>query len=296
MKKLLTSSLLFLSVIVSAQDPKTQYFGQAPAGTTSSLFAPGTISLPDRLEFGSIYSKDGKEFYYAIEIDGKAEILFRKFENNRWSEPVQLVTHKEYSYNDPFLTPDEKRLFFISNQAMDATGPKKDYDIWYIERQGKTWSKPINAGKAINTPKNEYYMSFTRTGAIYFSSNVNGAEGSDNYDIYTCRYENGEFKPAVRLGSAVNSPAYEADVYVDPNETYLIYCTNRPGTTSRGDLFISYKNTDGSWTQSKSMGKEVNGPKTDYCPFVTPDGKYLLYTAEADIRWIDAGIIEKLRK
>jgi hypothetical protein len=94
----------------------------------------------------------------------------------------------------------------------------------------------------------------------------------------------------------VNTTGYEADVYVDPNETYLIYCSNRPGTIGRGDLFISYKNADGSWTPSKNMGKEVNEDRTEYCPFVTPDGKYLLFTAKGDIRWIDAGIIEKLRK
>ena len=294
--RLLLFSLCVSVVTVIAQHAGTQYFGQGPPGVSSSVFAPGIISLPDRVEFGSIYSKKGDEFYYAIDVNGKAEIRFMKFENDQWSKPVQLIVHDEYSYNDPFLTPDEKRLFFISDQAASGEGAKKDYDIWYIERKGAQWSKPVNAGSKINSPKNEYYMSFTRTGAIYFSSNVNGAEGTDDYDIYTCRYSNGEFQTAVRLGSAVNTIGYEADVYVDTNETYLIYCSNRSGTIGRGDLFISYKNGDGSWTPSKNMGKEVNGDRTDYCPFVTPDGKYLLFTANGDIRWIDAGIIEKLRR
>jgi hypothetical protein len=294
--RLLLFCLCVSFVKVIAQDARTQYFGQAPAGTIWSVFAPGIISLPDRVEFGSIYSKNGKEFYYAIEINGKAEIRFMKFENNKWSEPVQLMVHNEYSYNDPFLTPDEKRLFFISDQPVNGEGAKKDFDIWYIERNGTQWSEPVNAGPKINSPKNEYYMSFTKTGAIYFSSNINGAEGTEDYDIYTCRHTNGEFQTAVRLGPAVNTTGYEADVYVDPNETYLIYCSNRPGTIGRGDLFISYKNADGSWTPSKNMGKEVNEDRTEYCPFVTPDGKYLLFTAKGDIRWIDAGIIEKLRK
>lgn len=179
---------------------------------------------------------------------------------------------------------------------MGETGPKKDYDIWYIERKGKSWTKPINAGKAINTPKNEYYMSFTKTGAIYFSSNVNSAEGVDDYDIYPCQYENGAFKPAVHLGPSVNTTGYETDVYVDPNETYRIYCSNRPGTFGRGDLFISFKNSDGTWTASKNMGKEVNEDQTEYYPFVTPDGNFLLFTANGDIRWIDAKIIEALKK
>lgn len=281
-------------VIASAQGQ--QYFDQSPPGTTWSTFAPGVISLPDRVEFGSVYSKNGKEFFYATEIDGKAELHYRKLDNNKWSEPVALLADNNYSYNDPFLTPDEKRLFFISDRTMSGEGPKKDFDIWYIERNGTQWSKPVNAGPNINSPKNEYYISFTKTGAIYFSSYRNGAEGTEDYDIYTCRYVNGEFQTAVRLGPAVNSPGYEGDVYVDPDETYLIYCSNRPGTFGRGDLFISYKNADGSWTPSKNMGKEVNEDKTEYCPFVTPDGKYLLFTAKGDIRWVDAGIIRKLKK
>lgn len=260
------------------------------------MFAPGIISLPDRVEFGSIYSQNGKEFYYALDINGKAEIRFMKFENNKWSEPVPLMVHNEYSYNDPFLTPDEQRLFFISDQPMNGEGAKKDFDIWYIERKATQWSKPVNAGPNINSSRNEYYTSFTKIGAIYFSSNVNGAEGSEDYDIYTCRYANGAFQPAVRLGPAVNTPGYEGDVYVNPDETYLVYCSNRPGTFGRGDLFISYKNPDGSWTPAINMGKEVNGERTEYCPFVTPDGKYLLFTAKGDIRWIDAAIIGKLKK
>jgi hypothetical protein len=273
-----------------------QYFSQAPAAMTWSVFAPGTISLPDRVEFGSIYSKNGNEFYYAIEINGKAEIHFMKLDNNKWSEPEPLVAHSEYSYNDPFLTPDEKRLFFISDQSLTGEGPKKDYDIWYIERHGTQWSKPVNAGPMINSSKNEYYLSFTKTGAIYFSSNVNGGERTEDYDIYTCRYEGGEFQTAVRLGPAVNTTGYEADVFVDPDEAYLIYCSNRPGTFGRGDLFISFKKADGSWTPSKNMGKEVNEAFTEYCPFVTPDGEFLLFTAKGDIRWIDAGIINTLRE
>ena len=288
--------LYLSSIIATAQETETQYFGQSAPGMTWSVFAPGTISLPDRLEFGSIYSKDGKEFYYAVELEGKAEIRFMRLVNGEWSEPTQLLVHNEYSYNDPFLTPDEKRLYFISNRTMNGEGPKKDYDIWYIERDGEQWSKPMNAGPNINSPRNEYYISFTKTGAIYFSSNKMAAEGTEEYDIYTCPYADGEFKAARRLGPAVNTSGYEADVYVDLEETYLIYCSNRPGTFGRGDLFISFKTADGSWTRSKNMGKEINEALTEYCPFVTPDGKYLLFTANGDIRWIDAGIIDKLRE
>jgi hypothetical protein len=98
-------------IILVATPTYSSWLNAIEAHFTALKKFPRIISLPDRVEFGSIYSKNGKEFYYAIEINGKAEIRLMKFENNKWSEPVQLMVHNEYSYNDPFLTPDEKRLF-----------------------------------------------------------------------------------------------------------------------------------------------------------------------------------------
>ena len=47
-----------------------------------------------------------------------------------------------------------------------------------------------------------------------------------------------------------------------------------------GDLYISYKKTDGSWTNSKSLGSVINlpSPSWEYGPFVTRDNKYLFFS------------------
>ena len=43
------------------------------------------------------------------------------------------------------------------------------------------------------------------------------------------------------------------------------------------------------------MGEKINTDGHELCPFVTGDGKYLFYTSNEDIYWIDSGIIESLR-
>jgi hypothetical protein len=148
------------------------------------VFAPGLVSLQNRFEFGSVFTKDGKEFYYAVDTAGKAEIRFMQLKNNEWTAPVKLVVSDKYGYNDPCLSIDEKRLFFISDMPLDGVGKNKDYDIWYIERRGDKWSKPINAGKEINSDKNEYYISFSKNGTMYFSSNVNSTDENKKITIY----------------------------------------------------------------------------------------------------------------
>ena len=65
-------------------------------------------------------------------------------------------------------------------------------------------------------------------------------------------------------------------------------------------IFISFRNPDGSWSPLKNMGAAVNSNERDFCPMVTPDGKYFFFSSkrlgEGDIFWIDAKVIELLRE
>ncbi|HEX6892741.1 MAG TPA: hypothetical protein VF141_18665 [Chryseolinea sp.] len=289
--------VIILIVLGSAAPIAAQmYLGQPLPGPVPAVFAPGLISTQGQTEFGSVFSKDGTEFFYAAEPGGVAQIRYMKLVNGKWADAKTIMSHGVYSYNDPFLSPDEKRLYFISNMPLNGSGEKKDYDIWYIVRQGNGWSAPVNAGNKINSAGNEYYISFTKTGTMYFSSNGNATdEKKENYDIYTSRNVNGEFQTAVKLSEAINSPYYEADVFVDPEENYVIFCANKPGGNGRGDLYISYKNADTTWQPAKNLGKEINAERTEYCPFVTPDGQYFFFTKNDDIWWVEAKFIKALR-
>ncbi len=286
------------ALILVFQLTSTYFFGQKPPDLESQIFAPGIVSIDSIAEFGSTFSRDNKEFFFAIERkNGKAETHYRMALQLGWSDPIPLLVHDVYSYNDPMLSPDQKRLYFISDQPLNGTGPKKDFDIWYIEREKKgKWSKPINAGPAINSDKNEYYVSFAANGTMYFSSGRNTTtEHPKDYDIYAAKATKDGFQKAEKLGPSINTGHYEGDVFVAPDESYLIFTADRSyDTFGAGDLFISFKK-NGSWTEAKNMGPKVNGPRFDYCPFVTSDGKYLFYTRAEEIRWIDAQIIDTLK-
>lgn len=266
------------------------YLGEEPPGNTSKVFAPNFIST-EEYEFGSVFNKAGTEFYYGVDTGQGNEIRFSELVNGEWAAPKTILANERYGYNDPFLSPDEDRLYFISNQAMDGQGDPKDIDIWYVEKEGKGWSKPINAGPNINSEKEEYYISFTKEGTMYFSTDKN----QSHHDIYYSKFIDGEFQEAVKLGDAINTDAYEADVFVDPDEQYLIFCAQRNEGLGRGDLYISFKQEDGSWSTSVNMGPKVNTEGHELCPFVTADGKYLFFTSKQDICWISTVIFKELK-
>lgn len=281
------------SIAQTQKDPR--YFNQQPPGVKPMVFAPGKISLPDQFEFGATFSKNRDEFFYGVEINQKAETRIMKFSDGKWATPEKLLVHNVYSYNDPFLSPDEKRLYFISDRSISGEGAKKDYDIWYVQRDNDKWSAPINAGPNINTGGNEYYMSFTKDGKMYFSSNGRATDGSRDYDIYSSESKNGKFQTAVTAGSGVNTEHYEADVFVAPDESYLIFAANRPEGLGSGDLYVSFRKPDGTWTPSKSLGDSINTETDDFCPYVTSDGKYLFYASRGDIYWVSTEVVRRLR-
>ncbi|MEM8897957.1 MAG: hypothetical protein AAGC85_07620, partial [Bacteroidota bacterium] len=116
-------------------DKANLYFGLKTPGNSPEVFGTGLISMEDRNEFGSTFSKDGKEFFFAVDFDGRNEIYYSQLQNGEWSEPVVILKHKVYGYNDPILDPDEQRLYFISNHPVSGTEKNEDIDIWYVERQ-----------------------------------------------------------------------------------------------------------------------------------------------------------------
>lgn len=294
-----TLLIFFSTNIISAQDGgqgSLKYLSQTPPGLMPKVFAPETVSKKNEYEFGSVFSKDGKEFYYAVTFDGKAEIRYMKIEGDQWTASETIVYSEHYGYNDPFLSPDENKLFFISDRPLSGTGTKKDIDIWYVQKEGNGWSKPINAGKTINSDKNEYYISFTDTGTMYFASNVSATEENKrDFDIYASAWTDGEFQKPNRMGDAINTTGYEADVFVAYDGSYLIFCAEREEGYGRGDLYISFKRQDGTWTKAKNMGNTINTANYEFCPFVTKDGKYFFYSGNKDIYWVDAKVIDALR-
>ncbi|MDT7831606.1 hypothetical protein RQM59_04400 [Flavobacteriaceae bacterium S356] len=268
------------------------YLGQKPPKKTPKIFAPGLISKKNEYEFGSVFNKDGTEFFYGVSTNNGEIIRYTKLEGDTWSASKTLMIQKNYGNNDPFLSPDGNRLYFISQRPLDGVGNANNYDIWYVERKDKGWSEPINAGPNINTEMNEYYISFTNDGTMYFSSNKN----NNNFDIYASKSINGEFQKPVILSNAINTPSYEADVFIAPDESYIIFCAQRKEGLGRGDLYISFKEDDGTWSQSVNMGSLINTKGHELCPFVTKDGKYFFYTSNQDIYWVSTEIFKRYKK
>lgn len=224
------------------------------------------------------------EIYFTIQnpSEERAVIAVIKKKKKRWSEPEMTTFSGNYRNIEPFLTQDGLRLYFASNRPINDTITKaKDYDIWYVERKDlkSKWSKPINIGAPVNSSKDEFYPCVTANGNLYFTSDAIKTLGKD--DILVCKWDGKQYTEPENLGMNINSPGYEFNAFVSPNEEFIIYtCYGRPDGLGSGDLYISYKNNKGNWDTAKNLGTEINSKQMDYCPFYDTTTQTLYFTSK----------------
>ena len=84
----------------------------------------------------------------------------------------------------------------------------------------------------------------------------------------------------------------DLDVFIAPDESYIIFASQRRDGKGMGDLYISFKNEVGEWKQAVNMDRGISTDKHELCPYVTKDGKYFFYTSNQDIYWISTEIFD----
>lgn len=284
------SLLLITLVTFSCNSPKNhendsnfpalsgKYFGQETPGNTPKLFAPNIIST-GMAEINSTYSPDYKEFFYSIRMPNRQLVMMQMhYKNNKWTEPKVFEHSGVYSDADPFITYDGKWLYFISRRPIDSKdGVKKDWDIWRCEKENGKWGKPQWLDGDINSHTDETYPSLTRDGKLYFSS---GRLDVNNKDIFYAEKLEDAFSKPVRLNDPINSKR-EGDIFISPDDDYMIFGSF--GRKEGSGLFITFK-SENEWTIPKLMSQEINMTGYEFCPIVSPDGKYFFFTSSNTLK------------
>lgn len=299
-----------------------KYFGQGEPNLQPKLFAPNIIST-GKYELNAVFSPDYTEFYYSIRIlTGPIVIMCRKNIDNQWTEPKVVSFSGKYSDADPFITQDGKWLYFTSKRPIISDQEAKaDYDIWRVNRFDGGWGEPERLDSTVNSEYSDVYPTLTQDGTLYYSSGRDSA--SEGADIFRSEWIDNKFQKAERLDGEINN-FREGDIFVSPNEDYVIFSSR--GRKEGNGLFISFRKNN-KWNVPQFMGEEINLTGGEYCPMVSPDGKYLFFTSEndslpsydnrrityhdvvsyysnlcdrpqnglGDIYWVDAKIIDKYR-
>lgn len=225
-------------------------------------------------------SKD--EVFFTIQSPNQELSQIVCVTNNRWEQPVLLSFNDNYSYLEPFLSQDGKRLYFASNRPKNnADLAKNDFDIWYVERTKlkDSWSTPINLGSTVNSDADEFYPTLAHNGNLYFTMDSKNGMGKD--DIYYCQWNGNYYSKPILLNENINSDGYEFNAFISGDEQFLIYSKyNTKDGYGSGDLYLSKKDANGLWKPAENMGNKINTKYMEYCPFYDSKTQTLYFTSK----------------
>ncbi|MEM6642583.1 MAG: OmpA family protein [Bacteroidota bacterium] len=147
---------------------------------------------------------------------------YRDPETGKWSKPSPFASNinTPYAEDSPFMSADEKTLYFASNGHETMGG----YDIFRSEFNEATnqWSEPVNLGFPINTPDDEIHFKLNPDQLSgYFTSNRLNTFG--DYDIFFFwEVSTVRIKGRV-LDGATNEPVANARIFFRPIEYLDLY-------------------------------------------------------------------------
>ncbi|MEL6974284.1 MAG: tetratricopeptide repeat protein, partial [Bacteroidota bacterium] len=204
---------------------------------------PGEVNT--RLhESTSVVSKDGQTMYFTRNnfLDGKKyrdtkgvirlKIYSAELVNGEWTNIIELPFNDDsYSVAHPVLSPDGKRLYFVS----DMPGSLGESDIFMTQIIGDgTYGPIVNLGKTINTRARETFPYITQDGVLYFSSD--GHPGLGGLDVFATKIAFDEYdQPIVNVGEPVNSPFDDFAFIWNESEGY--FSSNREGGMGEDDIY-----------------------------------------------------------
>jgi hypothetical protein len=293
MKKTLpTLVMIFLFgslTIAQSIPPDSLYFGQTPPGSIPQVFAPGIVSRPGLREATITFSPDGATVFFHIQFypqPGTPYIMFATYTNDHWTTPDTIPFSIGRTAAEPSFAWSGNRIYMYATNAVNHIGIA---DLSYSEKQGSAWSAPFSMGDPPNSEAYQYHPCIVADTSVYFSS----AGGQ----VCRSQYINGTCLPRVILPKPVNYFGSQTwgDPYVAPDESYMIIKQIRTEGFGQNDLYISYRKTDGTWTNPKNLGNIINTTGDELSGDITPDGLYMTYGRNNDLYWVSTGFIDSLR-
>jgi peptidoglycan-associated lipoprotein len=208
--------------------------------------------------------------------DNEAQILNLKGVNTPYSEYT------------PFITADERYLFFQSNRPA-GVNEAGDFDLWYTENEvtegTPKFKIPGNVGLPVNSAYFDGHPSLRRLPngdyEMYFASFAeDGRSGPQLTNIYYTVFKSGKWlvpTPVIEI----NTDFHDRMPSISQDGRYLFLSSDRPGGFGKDDIWISeYDFAAKRWSKPHNAGRTINTPASEVTPAIHSDNITLYFSSD----------------
>ena len=202
------------------------------------------------------------------------------------SERLSENVNSPYKEIKPLISPQGDLLYFSRQNHPENVGGEEDIeDIWYSEKDEATgeWGIAKNIGAPLNNEGPNFISSITPDGntAILLLGNKYGKNGkmTAGVSVSTRTSEGWEEPMSLEIKNDYNlSP--KVGYYLANNRKVLMMSVQRRDTKGDRDLYVSFLNDNGTWSEPKNLGDNVNSASEESSPFLAPDDKTLYFSSK----------------
>lgn len=297
---------VFISGIESLSAGEELFMGEPIPEMKPVRFAEESIGNEVQPHSRLTFSPDGQTMYWSAwslsdGMEGRTALFQSDLTDGRLGKAqislfLQDMGVKGFSYDET-----GRQVLWGAARIWTPSGEDPVKGIWYSDLLDRVWSEPRPvAGTLDRDWLAASNPSLSRSGNIYFS----GRKKGEAVRLYVVRKEHGGYRSPKALNSVINR-GQTLDPFIDPDERFILFAgSQRPECRGIMDLFVSFRQDDGSWGPAINLGREICTPFMERFPQLSPDGRYLFFVSargesfpakETHYYWVSSEVIWRLQ-
>lgn len=200
---------------------------------------------------------------------------------------VNFVSNKEnlgdnvnskYTELLPVISPDGKTLYYVRDEDPSNKGSQ---DIWYCSLQpdGK-WGPAQHFGSPLNNEKANFVASVTPDGNKLLLGGVYQKDGGKGVS-FASKNGRGFWNDPVKadIKNYYNKNDYN-EFCMSNSGRYILMTVERDDTYGDKDIYVSFIQDDGSWSEPMNLGPTLNTAAGETSPYLSSDEKTLYFSSK----------------
>lgn len=233
------------------------------------------INTPAYDEISPVVSLDGKTIYFT-------RLAYPEYVRTLVEKGKDLSTEWPKAKFDAYLCSIFTKIG--RRTVHDPVRSNFNQDIWIAHSINEDFDQVVHPGYPLNNAMPNSVSALTPSGNELVIINQFEKDGGmkKGFSIVRNRGEGQwSFPEPIGIENYYNSGS-DVSITTSSDGQVLILSMERRDSRGKNDLYVSFKNDRGSWSEPENMGRNVNTNAREITPFLSEDGKNLFFSRSGD--------------
>ncbi|MGE5479885.1 MAG: OmpA family protein [Chloroflexota bacterium] len=251
------------------------FFDRTPFPVKYARIELSTISYTEHYQVDAIGVSDNK-------TPVGYEINLLPVENVK-STPENLGENVNSEWHElaPVISPDGKTLYFTRELHPQNIGSEKLQDVWvsYMDDSTGKFGPAINIGPPINNEHSNFAAAITPGGNTMLLGNIYVPGGGMSRGLSMSEFNGTEWSfPKPLLIKNYKNLQKSTSSSLSASGKVLIISIGGEDSYGGNDLYVSFLEDDGTWSEPRNLGSRINTAGDEVTPFIAADEQTLYFS------------------